>query len=91
MKLQHTIALALIGWYLMRPPLPHLNAHAATTGTPASLSRWVVVRTFFTQKECEAHRANPWDQCIASDDRTSRKNSGPQQRRMQTAPSPEST
>ena len=68
MKLQHTIALALIGWYLMRPPLPHLNAHAATTGTPASLSQWVLFRTFFTQKECEAHRANPWDQCIASDD-----------------------
>ena len=68
MKVQHTTALALIGWYLMRPPLPHLNAHATNTNTEASLSRLVVVRTFPTQKECEAHRANPWDQCIASDD-----------------------
>ena len=67
MKLKHTTALALIGWYLMRPPLPHLNAHAASTDNAASRSRWVVVRTFLTQKECEAHRANPWDQCIASD------------------------
>jgi hypothetical protein len=28
MKVQHTTLLALIGWYLKRPPLPHLNVHA---------------------------------------------------------------
>jgi hypothetical protein len=65
---RHAAALALVGWYLMRPPLPHLNAHATNTDTAASLSRWVVVGTFPTQKECEAHRANPWDQCVANDD-----------------------
>jgi hypothetical protein len=34
----------------------------------APLSRWTIVATFPTQKECEAHRANPWERCIASDD-----------------------
>jgi hypothetical protein len=67
MKLSHAAALALVGWYLMRPPLPHLNAHAANTNTVASRSLWAVVKIFPTQKECEAHRANPWDQCTASD------------------------
>ena len=68
MKPRHAAALALVGWYLMRPPLPHLNAHATHTDTAASLSRWIAVKTFPTQKECEAHRANPWDQCISTDD-----------------------
>ncbi len=61
-------ALALVVWYLMRPPLPHLNAHAIHTEAAAPLSRWIVVRTFPTQKKCETHRANPWDRCIATDD-----------------------
>ena len=25
-------------------------------------------RSFPTRKECEAHRANPWERCVASDD-----------------------
>jgi hypothetical protein len=68
MNLRHATALALVGWYLMRPPLPRHNPDATHTGTVASLAGWVVVGTFPTQKECEAHRANPWDQCIATDD-----------------------
>jgi hypothetical protein len=28
MKPRYAAALALVGWYLMMPPLPHLNAHA---------------------------------------------------------------
>jgi hypothetical protein len=68
MKPRYAAALALVVWYLMRPPLPHLNAHANQTDTAAPLSRWMVVRTFPTQKECEAHRANPWDRCLTSGD-----------------------
>ncbi len=69
MKLQHAAALALVGWYLIRPPLPHLNAHDSHTDTAAPLSRWTVVRTFPTKKECETQRGgNPWEQCVASDD-----------------------
>jgi hypothetical protein len=33
MKFRHAVALALVIWYLMRPPLPHLNAHAPHTHT----------------------------------------------------------
>jgi hypothetical protein len=66
MKLRHAAALALVVWYLMRPPLPHLNAHAIYTDT---LSRWIIVRTFPTQKKCEARgAASRWDRGIASDD-----------------------
>jgi hypothetical protein len=68
MRLRYTAALALAVWYLMRPPLPHLNPHAFHADTAARLARWIIVGTFPTQKECEAQRANPWDQCIASDD-----------------------
>jgi hypothetical protein len=66
MNLHHAVALALVGWYLMRPPLPDLNAHAIHKNT-APLSRWTVIGTFLTQKECESQRANPWDQCISTD------------------------
>ena len=68
MKVSHTAALVLVGWYLMRPPLPHFNADTANTGTVAFLAGWVAVGTFPTQQECEAHRTNPWAQCVASDD-----------------------
>jgi hypothetical protein len=65
---RHVAALALVGWYLMVPPLPHLNTHAVNKDTAAALRGWKKVRTFPTQKECEAHRANPWERCVASDD-----------------------
>jgi len=29
---------------------------------------WKMGRSFPTRKECEAHRANPWERCIASHD-----------------------
>jgi hypothetical protein len=65
MKPRYPAALALVSWYLMRPPLPHLNPQP---GTPTSLAHWIVVGSFPSQKECEAHEANSWDQCVASDD-----------------------
>ena len=68
MKLRQATALTLVGWCLMRPPLPHLNAHAIHVAAAAPLSGWVIVRTLPTERECEAQRANPWDQCIATDD-----------------------
>ena len=69
MKFRHAIALALVIWYLMRPPLPHLSTHALHTHTASPLSRWVIVKGFPTQKECEAHRRdNRWDLCVASED-----------------------
>jgi hypothetical protein len=41
-KLQHAAALALLGWYLMTPPVPD-------TGTPqynAPLAQWDIQRVF---------------------------------------------
>jgi hypothetical protein len=39
----------------MRPPLPHPDANAIHTHTAASISRWILMRTFPTQKTCENH------------------------------------
>lgn len=68
MKPRYAAALALVVWYLMQPPLPHLDAHAFHAEPAAPLARWIIVETFPTQKECEARRGNPWDLCVASDD-----------------------
>jgi hypothetical protein len=56
MKLRHPATLALVVWYLMRPPLPHLNAHSIRVDPAAPLARWKIAGTFPTQKECEAGR-----------------------------------
>lgn len=70
-KARQAAALALVVWYLMRPPVPHLGnkfgAHA-TRDKEAPLSRWAMLGTFHTEKECEAHRGSPWERCVASDD-----------------------
>jgi hypothetical protein len=69
MKFRHAAALALVVWYLMQPPLPCLNAHPTTPRIAAGpFSGWTIAGTFPTQKKCEAHRSNPWDRCVASDD-----------------------
>jgi len=69
MKFHHVVPVVLVIWYLMRPPLPHLDTHAVHTHTASPLSRWVIVKGFPARKECEARRrGNPWDLCVASDD-----------------------
>jgi len=68
MNLQDATALALVGWYLIGPPVPHLNALDSHVDTAAPSSRWTVVRTFPSQEECETQRSNPWERCVASDD-----------------------
>ena len=47
-------------WYLMRPPMAPVIATYARSihlneNTAAPLSRWAIVRTFPTEKECEAY------------------------------------
>jgi hypothetical protein len=46
-RLGHGAAIALIGWYLMVPPLPKPNA---------SLSRWKILKILESEAECRAHR-----------------------------------
>ncbi len=47
MKPRHAAALALVGWYLMIPPV-------GDTSTP--LARWVHVGSYDTATECETTR-----------------------------------
>jgi hypothetical protein len=75
-------ALALVGWYLLTPPLHPCDGDPPCTyfetrpssvhldfNLKAPLRRWRKVGTFATQKECEAgRRASPSEQCIVSDD-----------------------
>ncbi len=69
MKFGHVVALAPLIWYLMRPPLPHLDTHVLHTHSASPLSRWVIVKGFSTQKECETRRrGDQWELCVASDD-----------------------
>ena len=68
MKPRHSAELALVVWYLMQPPLPHLSAHPTTPRIGAGHSGWTIAKTFPTQKKCEALRRNPWNRCVASDD-----------------------
>jgi hypothetical protein len=50
MKLRHAAALALMGWYLMVPPL--VNA-PYKVDTEALLTSWKVSQTFDTREECD--------------------------------------
>jgi len=55
MKLRHTAALALTGWYLMVPP-PEPSHSTLDARTKEPLSQWVRVGTYDTATECEAER-----------------------------------
>ena len=54
MKVSHTVALALVGWYLMVPPLIGPN-YAIKSNAP--FSQWVIVQTFNTAGDCEREKA----------------------------------
>lgn len=49
MKLCHAAALALVGWYLMQPPM-YLPNHKLDTTAP--LSQWIVNSAFDSAFEC---------------------------------------
>jgi len=70
------VALALVVWYLIAPPIPAIPltpGQAIRRKTGAPLSHWTVVKTFSTEKECDAHRSRKWEQCVAADDPRLRK------------------
>jgi len=64
MNLRHTAALALLGWYLLTPPIASVGSkwNSATKEydpyTSAPLSQWQTVLTFDTAEECRAELAN---------------------------------
>ena len=64
MNLCHGAALALVGWYLMlppladevKPPIPH-----RTVASSAPLSQWCLVQRFDTAEKCESMRQDWYD------------------------------
>ncbi len=48
--IRHAAALALVGWYLMVPPLANAPWKVSTE---APISQWQVYRTFPSENECE--------------------------------------
>jgi|SRR5713101_6058180 len=52
MNLRHAAALALVGWYLLRPPGPNNGA----PDFKAPLSRWTYSGSFDSAKGCERER-----------------------------------
>jgi hypothetical protein len=48
MKLRHATALALVGWYLIGPPLSKLTVEPSTP-----LSAWRILHTFDSAADCE--------------------------------------
>ena len=55
MKLRHSAALALVGWYLMLPPDQN-PALPATRDITAPISEWVRVGSFDSAVACEAEQ-----------------------------------
>ena len=55
MNLRHAVALALVGWYLMTPPLSgRPGAYVVSDG--AALSQWHIDQSFDSAIECEQAR-----------------------------------
>jgi len=81
MKLRHTSALALLGWYLFVPPQTRtwwIGAQRYDDAAP--LNRWTIDKSFDKAEKCEAARLTTQEQagdaairmshavCVASDD-----------------------
>jgi len=53
-KFHHTIAVALLGWYLMVPPLRSHGSTAVDVAAP--LAEWHIFKSFDSATECESFR-----------------------------------
>jgi hypothetical protein len=56
MNLRHAAALALVGWYLLAPPIAHDPGHWHPKMT-APLNEWIVAKSFDSASECEKRLA----------------------------------
>jgi hypothetical protein len=59
MKCRHAAAIALVGWYLMVPPVkyaPTSKPDLLAVDPSAPLSKWSVSESFDTAAECEARK-----------------------------------
>jgi hypothetical protein len=67
MDLRHVAGFALVGWYLMVPPIhwsvsgPASIARHSTTMNPSDpLSKWVIVASFDIASKCEHDKVSFW-------------------------------
>lgn len=83
-KTRHAAAFALVGWYLMLPPLADYRINgkhvASLRDTSAPFSKWTTLDSFDTAAECEKALVANTDaalnrgegdqpyQCVATDD-----------------------
>lgn len=69
MKFRRVPLFALVIWYLMRPPVPRVNADSVHTNAAGPLANWAIVERFSTRHECEVRlRDSRWDVCVPSND-----------------------
>jgi hypothetical protein len=61
MKPRHAAVLALVGWYLLIPPVTKNTAHP-----DAPLSKWQKFGTFDSVKDCESH-AVEWNNMLPAE------------------------
>jgi hypothetical protein len=54
MNLRHAAALALIGWYLMIPPINPADIGSSTVKIDSPLAQWKTYKSFDSAAECEA-------------------------------------
>jgi hypothetical protein len=71
MKHTHAAALALVGWYLIAPPL--INNDPARLVSDAPISSWEIISAFDTAAECEQERTSLYDSYPRYHDATLRK------------------
>jgi hypothetical protein len=63
MKLRHSAALALVGWYLIAPPPKSRGRQAIDLHAP--LGRWLIFHTYETFQDCEDDRKDLVDHAAA--------------------------
>jgi hypothetical protein len=51
---RHAAALALVGWYLMVPPLTTSTAGRTLVNSSAPLTAWLTIASYDTARECNA-------------------------------------
>jgi hypothetical protein len=73
MNVRHAAAIALVGWYLMAPPIRpgwHFDRDWRLTDRPwvhsnLPLSRWDVLKSYETAMECEAAKSKICDDWLS--------------------------
>jgi hypothetical protein len=52
LRIEHSVVLALVGWYLMVPPVDRYSPEVVFVGVLSPLSEWDTVRGFDSAPEC---------------------------------------